>query len=90
VNSLTSNPVVEEITIGASAERVFEALVNPAERVKWWGDEGSFRTTHMESDLRPWGEMGDARSAPGRRALYDHRRVSRDRPPAPARLHLVA
>jgi uncharacterized protein YndB with AHSA1/START domain len=48
-------PIVEEITIDASAERVFEALISPEERVKWWGAEGSFQTTHMESDLRPGG-----------------------------------
>jgi uncharacterized protein YndB with AHSA1/START domain len=50
------SPIIEEITIDASAERVFEALVNPEERVKWWGTAGSFHTTHMESDLRPGGQ----------------------------------
>ena len=49
------NPIVQEITIDASAERVFEALITPKERVKWWGAAGSFQTTHMESDLRPGG-----------------------------------
>jgi uncharacterized protein YndB with AHSA1/START domain len=28
---------VEEITIEAPAERVFDAFTNPSERVKWWG-----------------------------------------------------
>jgi uncharacterized protein YndB with AHSA1/START domain len=51
----STGPIVEEITIDASAERVFEALISPEERVKWWGAEGSFQTTHMESDLRPGG-----------------------------------
>ena len=51
----SSDPIIEEITIDASAERVFEALVNPEERVKWWGAEGTFQATHMESDLRPGG-----------------------------------
>jgi uncharacterized protein YndB with AHSA1/START domain len=55
VNPVTSDPIVEEITINASAERIFDALINPEERVKWWGAEGSFQTTHMESDLRPGG-----------------------------------
>jgi len=58
VNALANNPIVEEITIDASAERVFEALTSPEERVKWWGAEGSFQTTHMESDLRPGGRWG--------------------------------
>jgi uncharacterized protein YndB with AHSA1/START domain len=49
------SPIVAEITINAPAERVFEALVNPAERVAWWGMKGRFETKEMESDLRPGG-----------------------------------
>src|SRR5258705_13860152 len=48
--------IVKEITIRASAERIFEALTNPDQRVRWWGAEGRFHTTHMESDLRPGGK----------------------------------
>src|ERR1700739_370686 len=51
-----SDTIVQEITINAPAERVFEALTNPDQRVKWWGAEGRFQTTHMESDLRPGGK----------------------------------
>jgi uncharacterized protein YndB with AHSA1/START domain len=51
-----SDTIVQEITINAPAERVFEALTNPEQRVKWWGAEGRFQTTHMESDLRPGGK----------------------------------
>ena len=47
--------IVEEITINASAERVFEAFTNPSERVKWWSVPGRFQTTHVDSDLRPGG-----------------------------------
>jgi uncharacterized protein YndB with AHSA1/START domain len=52
----TSDTIVQEITINAPAQRIFEALTNPAERIKWWGAEGRFQTTHMESDLRPGGK----------------------------------
>jgi uncharacterized protein YndB with AHSA1/START domain len=55
MNQRAGDPIVEEIRINASAERVFDALTNPEERVQWWGAEGSFRTTHVESDLRPGG-----------------------------------
>jgi len=48
--------IVEEITIMASAERIFEALTDPQQRIKWWGIEGQYRATHMESDLRPGGK----------------------------------
>lgn len=51
-----SDTIVQEIAIKASAEAVFEALTNPAQRVQWWGAEGRFQTTHMESDLRPGGK----------------------------------
>ena len=47
--------IVKEITIKASAERVFEPLTDPRQRVKWWGVEGKFQATQMESDLRPGG-----------------------------------
>ena len=54
-HSVANDTIVEEITIRAPAERVFTALTHPEERVKWWGAEGRFRTTHVESDLRPGG-----------------------------------
>jgi uncharacterized protein YndB with AHSA1/START domain len=41
--------------IRSSAERIFEALTNPDQRMKWWGAEGRFQTTQMESDLRAGG-----------------------------------
>lgn len=51
----TNDAIVKEIVIKAPAERIFEALVDPRQRVKWWGAEGRFQATHMESDLRPGG-----------------------------------
>ena len=47
--------IVKAIIIKGSAERIFEALTNPDQRMKWWGAEGRFQATHMESDLRPGG-----------------------------------
>ena len=47
--------IVQEITITAPAERIFDALTDPDQRVKWWGAEGRFQTTHAESDLRAGG-----------------------------------
>ena len=56
--NLTDAPgtIVKEITIKGSAERIFEALTNPDQRIKWWGAEGRFQATQMESDLRPGGK----------------------------------
>src|SRR6516162_5732261 len=50
-----SDTIVQEITINGSANRIFDALTDPDQRVKWWGAEGRFQATHMESDLRPGG-----------------------------------
>jgi uncharacterized protein YndB with AHSA1/START domain len=54
--SAADGTIVEEIEIRAPADRVFTAFASPDERVKWWGAEGRFRTTHAESDLRPGGK----------------------------------
>jgi uncharacterized protein YndB with AHSA1/START domain len=51
----TIDAIVEEIVINASAERIFAALTDPAQRVAWWGLQGRFETKHMESDLRTGG-----------------------------------
>ncbi len=51
----TSDTIKEEITINAPAERVFEALVDPNQRLRWWS-HGEFRMTHAESDPRPGGK----------------------------------
>ena len=54
--TIANTTIIQEIVIKAPAERIFEALTNPAQRTKWWGAEGRFQTTHMESDLRPGGK----------------------------------
>jgi uncharacterized protein YndB with AHSA1/START domain len=51
----TDGTINKEILINAPAERIFVALTDPRQRVKWWGVEGKFQATSMESDLRPGG-----------------------------------
>jgi uncharacterized protein YndB with AHSA1/START domain len=51
-----SEPIVEEITIKGSAVRIFEAIANPEERLRWWGAEGVYESTAMDSDLRVGGK----------------------------------
>jgi uncharacterized protein YndB with AHSA1/START domain len=53
--TITDDTIVAEIAIKASAARIFEALTNPEQRIKWWGLKGRFETTKMESDLRVGG-----------------------------------
>jgi uncharacterized protein YndB with AHSA1/START domain len=47
--------IVEEITVNAPIQRVFQAIAKPSERVQWWGSPGKFQVTDMQSDLRPGG-----------------------------------
>lgn len=51
-----SDVLVQEITINAPVDRVFEALTDPHERMKWWGSEGRFQVRQYESDLQPGGK----------------------------------
>jgi len=48
--------IIQQITIKAPAECIFAALTEPEQRSRWWGAEGRFQVTHMESDLRPGGK----------------------------------
>src|SRR5262245_28671558 len=51
-----ADTIVQEITIDAPAGRVFEAFTNPSQRLQWWtAPDGRFRTTQVDSDLRPGG-----------------------------------
>src|SRR5262245_62014804 len=55
MSASTVDTIVKEITIRASAERVFDAVADPLQRVQWWGAPGKFQATEMQSDLRPGG-----------------------------------
>src|SRR5262245_47328281 len=50
--TVTSDTIVQEITIKASAERIFEALTVPDQRERWWGSKGRIEATHKETELR--------------------------------------
>jgi uncharacterized protein YndB with AHSA1/START domain len=78
----TSDTIVKEITIRAPAERIFEALTNPEQRLKWWGAEGQYRGTHMESDLRPggkWSTRGIGRGGKAFNVSGEYREIARPR-----------
>jgi uncharacterized protein YndB with AHSA1/START domain len=73
-----SDTVIQEITIKGSATRIFEALTNPDQRVKWWGSEGRFKARHMESDLRPggnWVMRGDGAGGKPFRVSGQYRQI---------------
>jgi uncharacterized protein YndB with AHSA1/START domain len=51
-----ADTIVQEIAIKPPAEKIFEAMTNADELVKWWRVEGKFQIIHMESDVRPGGK----------------------------------
>ncbi len=78
-----SEAIVQEIEIQAPAERIFEVLTRPEERVKWWWrSEGRFEITYVESDLRPGGKWKMRGTGIGGKALAvagEYRRIERPR-----------
>ena len=49
--------VVEaEIFVAAPPERVFQALTDPNQMPRWWGQQGMYRITEATADLRPGGK----------------------------------
>jgi uncharacterized protein YndB with AHSA1/START domain len=47
--------IVQEITIAASAERIFRALTDPSELLRWWAAPGKFHAIEVETDPQPGG-----------------------------------
>jgi uncharacterized protein YndB with AHSA1/START domain len=45
-----------EIFVAAPPERVFQALTDPAQMPRWWGQEGMYRITECKADLRSGGK----------------------------------
>jgi uncharacterized protein YndB with AHSA1/START domain len=55
-----ADEIVSEIQIAAPPERVFQALVDPSQVVRWWGQKSIYRCTEFQSDLRPGGKWRTA------------------------------
>lgn len=51
-----NDTIVVEIDIDAPPEHVFQAWIDPQQRLAWWGDDAAYRGTKMESDLRVGGK----------------------------------
>ena len=54
--TLADDTVISEIDIAASPELVFQAWIDPQQRLAWWGDDEAYRGSKMESDLRVGGK----------------------------------
>ncbi len=51
-----ADAIVAEIHVAAPPERVFQALIDPGQVVRWWGHPGIYRCTEFQSDPRVGGE----------------------------------
>ena len=54
------NTVVAEIFIAAPPARVFEAITDPEQTARWWGQGGLYRLTETRADLRAGGKWFSA------------------------------
>ena len=54
------NAIVAEIFIAAPPERVFQAITDPAQMPRWWGQKDLYRITEWKADLRPGGKWSCA------------------------------
>src|SRR5258708_22888246 len=55
--------VTAEIFIAAPPARVFEAITDPAQMSRWWGQNDVYRIKQTEADLRvggKWSSVGEA------------------------------
>jgi uncharacterized protein YndB with AHSA1/START domain len=82
------NAVLAEIFIAAPPARVFQAISDPAQLPKWWGQDRLYHVTKATMDVRPGGKWrSDGVGADGK-AFYCRGRISRGRSSPPARPHL--
>ena len=45
-----------EVQIGAPPDRVFQAITDPTQLLRWWGQKGIYHGTKWSADLRPGGQ----------------------------------
>lgn len=48
--------IIAEIFIAAPPARVFQAISDPTQLPKWWGQDGLYRVTKSTMDVRPGGK----------------------------------
>ena len=54
--------VFGEVFIAAPPARVFEAITDPAQVPRWWGQQGVYRITEWKGDVRPGGKWSSVGS----------------------------
>lgn len=52
----SQDAVQVDVLIAAPPERVFQAMTDPKQLVRWWGQPGMYHVTSMRADLRVGGK----------------------------------
>ncbi len=52
--------IVAEIFIAAPRERIFQAITDPQQAVRWWGQSGKYRFNEFHMDVRVGGKWSCA------------------------------
>jgi len=55
--SLDQDAVEAEIFVAAPVERVFQAITDPNQLSRWWGQAGLYKITQASSDVRKGGKF---------------------------------
>jgi len=56
--------VIGEVFIAAPPVRVFQALTDPNQVPRWWGQQGMYRITEWKGDVRPGGKWSSVGVGP--------------------------
>src|SRR5436305_8453888 len=76
-----NNSILAESFIARPPDRVFQALTDPQQMTKWWGERGVYRITENKADLRVGGKWSSTGvSADGKPFTVDGEYVEIDRP----------
>jgi uncharacterized protein YndB with AHSA1/START domain len=76
-----ADAIISEIQITAPPERVFQALIDPQQVVRWWGQKGIYRCTDFEAELRTGGKWRSTGIGPDGRAFEVHGEILEVDPP---------
>lgn len=54
--SADQDAIAMEVQIAAPPDRVFQALTDPTQLLRWWGQQGMYHGTKWSTDVRPGGQ----------------------------------
>ncbi len=71
ITTADQDAVITELEVNAPIERVFHALTDPAQLMRWWGQEGECKATLWEMDARVGGKWRFEASDPSGKIIVN-------------------